>query len=160
MPLIKLTKYINAPAEVCFHLSRSIDLHQISTAKTNEKAIAGRTTGLINEGEFVTWQAKHLGITQRLTAKITKMEAPYYFRDEMLKGAFKCMWHEHIFKQEGTGTLLTDKFYFEAPLGILGKLASIVALRRYMIKFLEGRNQVIKQTAEGGEWKKVLSLPL
>ena len=41
MPTIQLETIINADIKICFDLSRSIDLHQISTAKTNEKAIAG-----------------------------------------------------------------------------------------------------------------------
>jgi hypothetical protein len=66
---IDLTTIINAPIEICFDLSRSIDLHQQSTQQTHEKAIAGRTTGLIELNEFVTWQATHFLITQKLTSK-------------------------------------------------------------------------------------------
>ena len=82
MPVIYLETRIKSTIEICFDLSRSIDLHQISTAKPNEKAIAGRTTGLIGLDEFVTWQAKHFGITQRLKSKITAFNKPFHFRDE------------------------------------------------------------------------------
>jgi hypothetical protein len=58
MPTINLTTEINAPIEICFDLSRSIDLHKHSMEHTGEEAIAGRTSGLIEDGEFVTWQAK------------------------------------------------------------------------------------------------------
>jgi hypothetical protein len=61
---IDLITIINAPIEICFDLSRSIDLHQHSTQQTREKAIAGRTTGLIGLNEFVTWRATHFLITQ------------------------------------------------------------------------------------------------
>jgi len=54
-----------------FNLSRSIDLHKISTADTNEEAVAGKTAGCIGMGESVTWKAKHFGVTQLLTSKIT-----------------------------------------------------------------------------------------
>lgn len=64
MPVIILTTTINAPIERCFDLSRSIDLHMASTTKTNERAIAGVTKGLINKGEQVTRLAKHFGIDQ------------------------------------------------------------------------------------------------
>jgi len=42
MPAIYLETQIKSTVEVCFDLSRNIDFHQISTAETNEKAIAGR----------------------------------------------------------------------------------------------------------------------
>lgn len=82
MPTIYLETKIKSSIEICFDLSRSMDLHQISTAKTNEKAIAGKTSGLINPGEYVTWRAKHFGITQNLTSKITAFNKPFHFKDE------------------------------------------------------------------------------
>ena len=51
MPAITLTTQVNAPIETVFDLSRSIDLHVESTYQTNEKAIAGCTSGLINLGD-------------------------------------------------------------------------------------------------------------
>jgi hypothetical protein len=63
MPRIVLKTEIDAPIEVCFDLSRSIDLHQISTAHTNEQAIDGVTSGLINLHESVTWRARHFGFS-------------------------------------------------------------------------------------------------
>lgn len=79
MPAIRITTKVNAPIQVVFDLSRSIDLHKISTAHTNEEAIAGKTSGLIGLGESVTWKAKHLGKTRLLTSKITVFERPYFF---------------------------------------------------------------------------------
>ena len=76
MPTIKLETHINAPIQLCFDLSTSIDLHKISTAATNEKAIAGTTEGLINLNECVTWEATHFGIRQQLTTKITGFDSP------------------------------------------------------------------------------------
>ena len=69
MPKIELTTIIDAPIERCFDLARSIDLHKLSTAGTDEEAIAGVMSGLIGKNEQVTWKAKHFGITQKLTSK-------------------------------------------------------------------------------------------
>lgn len=96
MPKIELQTEIKAERKIVFDLSRSIDLHQLSTAKTDEKAIAGKTSGLIDLGESVTWRAKHFGIYQNLTSKITEFESPNFFVDEMLKGAFKSFKHVAI----------------------------------------------------------------
>ncbi|MBW3545542.1 MAG: cell division protein, partial [Bacteroidetes bacterium] len=71
MPVIKLITPVQAPATRCFDLSLSIDLHIISTSQTGERAIAGTTTGLIGIGETVTWRARHFGVWQKLTTKIT-----------------------------------------------------------------------------------------
>ena len=47
MPIIKIQITIKAEKKIVFDLSRSIDLHKISTQQTNEEAIAGVTSGLI-----------------------------------------------------------------------------------------------------------------
>lgn len=152
MPLIKLETIIEAPIERCFDLSRSIDLHKISTEPSNEEAIAGRTSGLIELGEFVTWRAKHFGIVQTLTSKITEFDFPILFVDEMTSGAFKSFRHEHHFNWLNGRTIMTDKFDYSSPLGLFGNLADKLFLTRYMTNLLNKRNSVIKQFAESDKW--------
>lgn len=148
MSKIVLKTIIKSDIQTVFDLSRDIDLHQKSTFKTGEKAIAGRTSGLIELGETVTWKAKHLGVIQILITKIIVMNKPHHFTDVMLKGAFKSMKHQHIFRQEGKNTIMTDIFEFESPAGIIGKLFNYFFLKNYMTKFLTERNKLIKLTAE------------
>lgn len=156
MPTIELITLINAPAERCFQLSLSVDLHMLSTENTNEKAISGVTHGIMKLNDTVTWRAKHFGVYQKLTTIISEYSYPYKFTDEMVKGAFKKIHHEHLFKQEGEATIMTDIFTFEAPLGILGVLFSKLILTEYMRRFLTKRNETIKRVAEGTEWSKLI----
>ncbi|MEN4761063.1 SRPBCC family protein [Chryseobacterium sp. C39-AII1] len=148
MSTIHLNTIIKANIQTVFDLARDIDLHQKSTSKTNEKAIAGITSGLIEKDETVTWKAKHLGVVQTLTTKIVSMDKPHQFTDIMLKGTFKSMKHQHIFKQEGKNTIMTDIFEFQSPLGIIGKIFNKLFLENYMKDFLLERNELIKTTAE------------
>jgi ligand-binding SRPBCC domain-containing protein len=159
MPLITLNTIIHAPLEICFDLSRSIDLHTISTQHTGERAIAGVTTGLIGLGETVTWQAKHFGIWQTLTSKITEFDRPIYFVDEMVQGAFNRFRHEHRFEPRNGSTLMTDVFDYTSPLGPLGKLADALVLRKYMTQLLEERNRIIKLYAESDKDEELLNMP-
>lgn len=147
---VRTAIWIKAPIEVCFDLARDIDVHTRTVWKhTREKAIAGVTTGRINEGELVTFEATHFGIRQRLTSKITEYNAPYLFVDETQKGAFKSLRHVHLFEKQDEGTLMTDLLRFEAPLGVLGRAVEHLVLKRYMTKFLEHRNEQLKRLAEG-----------
>ena len=148
MPTIELITQINAPIEKVFDLSRSIDLHIESTKHTGERAIAGKTSGLIELGETVTWRARHFGIWQNLTSKITEFQYPSLFVDEMVSSAFKSFRHKHLFSQVDGCTVMKDIFVFESPLGILGKLANWLVLKRYMTNLLRTRNSIIKQVAE------------
>jgi ligand-binding SRPBCC domain-containing protein len=156
MPKIELQTHINAPILICFDLARSIDLHKISTAKSNEEAIEGTIFGLINLNETVTWQATHFGIKQKLTSKITAFESPFFFKDEQIKGIFKYLKHEHHFVQNENQVLMTDIFIFETPFGIFGKIFNYLILTKYLQNLLATRNQIIKEYAESDKWKLVL----
>ncbi|WP_034761455.1 SRPBCC family protein [Chryseobacterium gregarium] len=148
MPRIYLETLIKANIETVFNCARDIDLHQESMAKTHEKAIAGRTSGLIELNDTVTWRARHLGIYQNLKTKITSMDKPYHFTDIMLEGAFKSMEHQHIFRIDRNKTMMTDIFEFESPGGMIGKLFNLLFLKNYMKNLLLERNKIIKESAE------------
>lgn len=149
MPRIVIETLIEADAYVVFDLARSVDLHKLSAQKTNEEAVGGRTVGLMELGETVTWRARHLGFYQKLTSKLVEMDRPISFKDEMVKGAFKSFIHEHKFKALGDGkTMMVDVFEYQSPLGILGRFADKLFLEQYMTKFLKQRNAIIKQYAE------------
>ena len=148
MTQIELSTRINASIDKCFDLARSIDLHIESTKHTREKAIAGKISGLIELGETVTWRARHFGIWQNLTSKITEFERPNYFVDEMVGGAFKSFRHEHIFLSINGQTVMKDIFAFESPCGWLGDVVNFLFLGRYMQRLLKTRNEVIKRAAE------------
>lgn len=156
MPVIHLTTFIAAPAGRVFDLSRSIDLHKKSMAAYGEEAVSGTRSGLIEAGENVTWQARHLGKKRLLKTKITAMSRPESFTDEQLEGPFKTLKHEHYFKPCENGTIMIDLFEFQAPYGWMGELFCRIYLTRYIRQMLEKRNVVIKSFAETEKWQEIL----
>jgi ligand-binding SRPBCC domain-containing protein len=156
MARIELVTLIHAPRERCFDLSLSVDLHVASTSDTGERAVAGVTSGLLSLGEEVTWSARHFGVRQKLTTRITAFERPAHFRDSMVSGAFRRFDHDHFFKARGEATEMRDVFDFESPLGPLGRIADALVLTGYLRGFLERRNAVIKQAAESEGWCALL----
>lgn len=151
MPSIKIETEINADVRTCFDLARNIDFHQESLKFSSEKAIAGKVSGLIGLGEWVSWEAKHLGFVQHLTSKVTEFDAPNYFVVEMVLGAFKSFRLEYHFtssKQIESKTIMTNVFHFQSPYRLLGKFANEVFLKRYMANLMKRRGQSIKDRAE------------
>lgn len=148
MPIIKTDMFIYAPRNICFDVARDIDIHTESTSQTNERAIGGVTSGLIELNETVTWEAIHFGVKQNLTVRITEFDFPNRFVDEMEKGAFKRFYHVHEFIEKENGTLMIDTFDYTSPFGIVGKLADRLFLEQYMKEFLIKRNRYIKKIAE------------
>jgi len=158
MPVIELSTTIHAPIERCFDLARSIELHKLSTKDTDEEAIDGVTSGLIGEGESVTWRARHFGVTQTLTSKVTSLNYPQHFRDEMVRGAFRMFRHDHIFEKVGDKTIMRDRFEFESPGWLFGRIFNTLVLKSYIRDLLTKRNEVIKRVAESEEWRDILKV--
>jgi ligand-binding SRPBCC domain-containing protein len=161
VPTIRIVTIFFAPVERCFDLSRSIELHVSSTARTGEKAVAGVTHGLMGMGEEVTWRATHFGVRQNFTSRISGFDRPRYFRDEMVRGAFARFGHDHHFEEcqidgEGIGTKMTDVLEFASPLGPLGALVDWAVMTRYLTRFLRERNVLIMRAAESDAWKQFL----
>jgi hypothetical protein len=88
------------------------------------------------------------------------MEPPSYFQVTMIKGIFRSMQADHLFRTLPSGaTELKDIFSVAAPIPFLGPVAEALFLRRYMLALLRERNAVIKQIAESSEWRHYLPSP-
>lgn len=151
---------IRAPVERCFDLARSVEVHLAGNVHCGESAVAsgGVTSGLIGPGQRVTWRAKHFWVWHRLTSEITKMDRPSCFQDVMVAGIFRWMKHDHFFRRiSADETEMRDVFCFAAPLPILGRIAEITFLGRYMKALLGERNAAIRRIAESDEWRRYLS---
>jgi ligand-binding SRPBCC domain-containing protein len=144
----ELSTFIAAPIELVFDLARDIDVHQRGMAHSNETAIEGTTTGLIGLDGFVTWQARHLGITWTLTSRITAFEPPKRFVDEQSRGPFRSFRHEHRFDSVPGGTRMLDDWRHQAPFGLVGSVVDRLVLRRYLRRALRIRNRELKREAE------------
>src|SRR5579859_1513735 len=124
---------IEAPVERCFDLARSVEVHVLGNVHWGEEAVAlggvagSVDAGLVGLGERVTWRARHFGVRQRLTSEITAMDAPRYFQDRMVSGAFRFMQHDHFFRalEDGRRTEMRDVFCFAAPVPVLGRVVEV-----------------------------------
>lgn len=154
---------IDAPITRCFDLARSVEVHLRDNSHFGEPTVAvpvqpqDQVTGLVGLGQQVTWRARHLGLRQTLTTRITAFNPPSSFQDTMLHGAFRSMQHDHFFRALAGGrTEMTDVLRVCAPLPILGPIAELLVLRHYMRMLLLERSAVVKQVAESMEWKQYL----
>ena len=148
MTRIKIRTKINAPIQTVFDISRDIGVHEKSASPTNETAIDGITSGLINYNETVTWRGKQFGFYLTHKSRITAMNLYDYFVDEMEEGKFKSFRHEHVFYEKNGLTVMKDKIYYEVPYGFFGELFDFLFLKNHMINFILERNKVLKTLSE------------
>jgi ligand-binding SRPBCC domain-containing protein len=83
------------------------------------------------------------------TSRITELERPTRFVDEQVRGPFRSFHHEHLFTPAGAGiTVMVDRVHFDAPLGVVGRLAELAVLDRYLQRLIDTRNAFLKDAAE------------
>ncbi|MHA6260580.1 SRPBCC family protein [Sporosarcina sp. CAU 1771] len=148
MPTIQHEIFIAAPIELCFDLARTVEVHAGRQLLTVQKAISGVTAGIMENGDFVTWETSHFGIKQNLTSKIIEMEKPFTFTDRMLEGAFHSFTHTHEFIENDGGTMMKDTFSYTSPFGVFGQFADRLFLENYMGSFISEQAKNVKWYAE------------
>ena len=148
MPQIIVKTEIDADIDTCFDLARDVGFYYNTLEKFTEIPISGKVTGLMEAGDYVTWETNHLSLMQHLTLKVTEFEKPILFVDDMVRGEFKTYRHEHIFEVDNDKTFMIDKFEFQSPYGIFGKLVDWVFLKRHFKKLIITRNKTLRLHAE------------
>ncbi len=139
---LTLSTAIAAPPEVVFDTALKVDVHTASMAASGERAVGGVTGGQLRFGDEVTWQARHLGRSWRMTARITAYTRPSHFVDEQVAGPFAVWRHTHHFEPRGNdATLMRDVIDFAAPYWLLGRLAELLVLDRYLTRLVTVRNR-------------------
>jgi ligand-binding SRPBCC domain-containing protein len=141
-----------------FDLSRDVELHLDSLLSTGETVVAGRRSGLLEQGEHVAWRGRHFGIPLTLMSRLTQVERPTRFVDEEIAGPFRRLRHEHRFEPHSAGTRVIDDITFEAPFGSLGRLVERVVLERYMRDLICGRNAHLLAVARRTAARRALTV--
>lgn len=74
----------------------------------------------------------------------------------MATSVFKSMLHDHYFYDIGNETVMIDHFYYKTPLGLIGEVANLIFIKRYLTHLLTQRNEIIRGYAESDNWKNIL----
>ena len=145
---LEVQTQIAAPPEICFDLARNVDFHAQSLAHTGERVTHRPDRALLELGDEVEFEGRHLGVRQRLRARIESLDRPHQFRDEMVRGAFRSFTHDHVFEVSAGGTLMRDRIRFAAPFWPLSVVVERVVLRPYLARLIASRGLEIKNAAE------------
>lgn len=144
-----LVTRIDHPAEKIFDLSLSIDAHLASMASSEERAVAGVTSGQIGPGETVTWRARHFGIWFAMTARIIEFDRPRRFVDRQVVGPFRSFRHEHDFIDDAGSTIMVDTVTLASP--VFGRLAERAVLVPYLRRLITQRNTHLLATLDADD---------
>lgn len=157
MNKIEFNTHIKAPVERCFDLSRSIDFHKISLSPVlKEESVAGCTTGLIGPNQHALMQSRLWGMVFSTELKITKFNPPYFLSFEIADSNFQSAIHDYYFYDIGNETVMVNHFYYKLKLGLMGEIANLLFLEKYLVKVISQRNDLLREYAETNKWQEVL----
>jgi ligand-binding SRPBCC domain-containing protein len=149
MGAITVETRIHAPIELCFDLARDVDAHAESAAFSLERVVKpGRMHGLLELNDLVAFEGRHFGIRQKFVARITALDRPNRFVDEMVEGTFKWLRHAHEFEAKDGLTIMRDQLEWKAPLGLIGSVADHLFVTRHMRWFVATKQSSLKAIAE------------
>lgn len=156
MPIIHVTTVVHAPIERVFDLSRNVSL-QRKCISSNETIVSGKTSGLLQAGEEITWQTRRLGKAWIVKLQTARMELHSFFEEIMLHGDFALLKHQHHFKAMANGTVMIDVFEYEQSHRGWAKPLMQMLFTKYWRRLLEQRNEMIKSVAESDKWMHFLN---
>ncbi|MFD9705463.1 hypothetical protein [Lentzea sp. NPDC059081] len=71
MTRFEVTTRVAAPPRRVFALCLDVGVHTASMAGSGERVVGGVASGRMGPGDVVTFQARHLGLRWRMTARVT-----------------------------------------------------------------------------------------
>lgn len=100
-------------------------------------------------GLRIDYRIRPLWVPQRWTSEITVWEPPHRFVDEQRRGPYRRWHHEHTFRAVGDGTEIRDRVTYALPLGVLGRVAHAVFVRRQLEAIFAYRARVVRDLFGG-----------
>lgn len=98
------------------------------------------------EGLMIEYSVKPvLGIPMTWITEIKTVKDNLFFVDEQRKGPYKMWHHEHHFKEVDGGVEMTDIVSYEIPLGILGRLAHVLFVKKKLAEIFDFRIKMVDE---------------
>jgi ligand-binding SRPBCC domain-containing protein len=100
--------------------------------------------GPVYPGMIIAYVVKPLfSIPVRWVTEITQVRDFEYFVDDQRVGPYKLWHHQHFFREVEGGVEMTDIVHYQAPFGIIGKLAELLFINRKVKSIFEYRTRVL-----------------
>lgn len=100
----------------------------------------------VHEGQIIGYKVKVAPlIWVTWLTEITRVDAPNSFVDDQRIGPYKVWHHTHRFKEHDGGVLMTDEVTYVMPLGILGRIAHALFVKRQLRHIFDERGRLCQE---------------
>lgn len=133
-------------SEAWTFFSRADNLEKITPSYMRFDITSPMTDQPIYAGEIITYTIHPvLGIPLSWMTEITHVKDGVYFVDEQRKGPYGLWHHQHHFEEVEEGVKMTDIVHYSLPLGILGRVAHALFVRRQLEGIFTYRRKKIQE---------------
>ena len=80
-----------------------------------------------------------IGIKLHWVTEITHVQAKEYFVDEQRFGPYAFWHHKHFLKETKEGVEMYDEVHYKAPMGIVGRMANALFIKRQLKQIFDYR---------------------
>lgn len=144
--LIKTQKIPATMAEVWNFMSSPMNLKEITPAYMNFKVTNNSGQGKMYPGMIITYKVSPLpGFRVNWMTEITHVKEMEYFVDEQRIGPYTLWHHQHTIEPIEGGVLMTDIVTYAPPLGVLGRLANVLFIRRQLESIFDFRRLAVEK---------------
>jgi ligand-binding SRPBCC domain-containing protein len=146
---LERAQVIPAPLEVVFRFFE--DPHNLRLITPNwldfrVTRIRGTPLGV---GTTIFYRIRWLGVPIRWVSRIDEFERNHRFVDVQIRGPYRSWRHEHTFEERDGRTVMRDTVRYELPLGILGRTAHWLLVRRQLHQIFDYRASQIRRIFPG-----------
>jgi ligand-binding SRPBCC domain-containing protein len=97
-------------------------------------------------GAILDFRLRWLGVVPlRWRAFVREWDPPFRFVDVQVRGPYARWEHRHRFLEEGGGTWVEDRVTYRLPLGVLGRAAHAVLVKRQLRELWDYRHQQLAE---------------
>ncbi|WP_196890730.1 SRPBCC family protein [Aureivirga marina] len=143
---LKRTQKLPIDLETCWkYFSSPKNLEGMTPDSLKFKIVYGADTEMFS-GQIIKYKVSpFLGIKMNWVTEITHVEDKYYFVDEQRFGPYKFWHHKHFFKEIEGGVEVIDIVDYDLPMGILGKAAHGIFVKKQLEDIFEFRVKKLEE---------------
>lgn len=143
--LLERTQHIGAsPAEVFQFFSEPRNLARITPPSLGFK-IHGDPPAQMRKGARIEYRIKWMGLSLPWVSRITDWRPGLGFQDAQEKGPYRRWVHTHSFEENAGGVTMRDTVEYALPLGVLGRVANALVVRRQLDEIFDYRYRAIQE---------------
>jgi uncharacterized protein (TIGR01777 family) len=142
--LLRHVTRVNRPIEEVFVFFSRAENLGVMTPAAMEFRIVDPIPEQMAPGARIGYRLRLGPLPIRWRTNIEVWQPPHLFADSQQRGPYRCWWHEHHFRADGSATIMEDRVFYCPPLGTLGRLLNPLLIAPALRQIFRFRSQMMR----------------